>query len=349
MNKIQSLLRLFSASVLGLIFVTSPVIAASTLSVPTLNMPSNGSNSLPVFSWDNVAGAKSYDIQVSKNIDFNDCLSSSCFAEKKGIKQLQYSGFTKPFWEAKTYYWRVRANASKAIETSEWSTPRELNIGNQVHKNIAAVASNYTNGQASPQSITGDWGDDLDPPQTPSGASADGKYIKDAINVYMILNCPECNISNVADVLKPSGYKKSSDRMAIAKRIGDVLPLSMLVKAPDSDDELLAFLGIRAQCKELADRVVLEGGGTRHPYSNSVGVELANIRPGMYAFLGSSHAAIVNAIQLNSSGAVTKIRLTESNWGKGWANPSGQVPWSRTIGTTRVVSASGFKIVDTSL
>lgn len=85
-----------------------------------------------------------------------------------------------------------------------------------------------------------------------------------------------------------------------------------------------------------------------NPYKSSH-VDLKLILPGMYAFIYEEHAAIILAVQWDSTGNVTKIRLAESNYVSPleWHNPNGQIPFSRTVTTTRVVSMSGFYAVAT--
>jgi hypothetical protein len=140
----------------------------------------------------------------------------------------------------------------------------------------------------------------------------------------------------------------AADRAAIVSRIGAVyLPWNALPAGDLAarDQGVLTLLGIRAQCKEAADRIVVEAGGKPKIYSAS-SVTLAEARPGMYAFTTTnSHAANVKAILWDRAGQPLKIMLGESNWGSGWSNPQGQVPWQRVYTTTRITPASGYRFV----
>jgi hypothetical protein len=61
---------------------------------------------------------------------------------------------------------------------------------------------------------------------------------------------------------------------------------------------------------------------------------------GSYAFKSDKkHATIIIAVYWDK-GQPTKLRLAESNWGTGWANPDGQIPWDRTIRIDRTISVS---------
>jgi chitinase len=89
------------------------------LFAPTLQSPTNGSTSNSTsasLSWNAVAGANSYEVQVAMNQDFStlviDTTVDSSTLSKTIAVQLNQS--------ATTYYWRVRANTTGT--TSEWSS-----------------------------------------------------------------------------------------------------------------------------------------------------------------------------------------------------------------------------------
>jgi hypothetical protein len=44
------------------------------------------------------------------------------------------------------------------------------------------------------------------------------------------------------------------------------------------------------------------------------------------------------------AGVPVRFKVAEANYGSGWMNPSGQVPWERTVAVGRIVSA-GYKVV----
>lgn len=117
---------------------------------------------------------------------------------------------------------------------------------------------------------------------------------------------------------------------------------------PTTDEATLAYFEIKAQCKEYADRMIKAGGGAPKPYSQTP-VAQKDARPGMYAFLYSGgsakHAAIILDIQWKE-GIPTQLRLGEANWASGWSNPPGQVPWKRTVSTTRTVPYTTYVVVN---
>ena len=152
--------------------------------------------------------------------------------------------------------------------------------------------------------------------------------------------------SHLTQTYPPStyqGYTNINDQNGFIERIRAVFNGTV----PTTDNGTLAYLGIRAQCKEFADRMVQAGGATTRPYA-STAVARANIRPGMYAFKNDQgHAAIIVAVYWDASGQPTQLRLAESNWGIGWNNPTGQVPWNRTVATGREVSIADYYVVAT--
>lgn len=110
---------------------------------------------------------------------------------------------------------------------------------------------------------------------------------------------------------------------------------------PADDNGSLALLQMRAQCKEFADRIVNGAGGHAHVYGQRIS---ADVRPGMYAFAGTTHSAIITEVKFDSNGNPW-ARLAEanrnpngSNVGGNWTNPGGQVPWLRTVNVGREVS-----------
>jgi hypothetical protein len=110
---------------------------------------------------------------------------------------------------------------------------------------------------------------------------------------------------------------------------------------PQTEDQTLAFLGVRAQCREFVDTTVIKAGGTPRAYGVSVQTAAKNFRPGMGLFFPNiPHASIITDIYYNPNGSVT-FRIAESNWGTGWTNPSGMVPWERTLQNVRTLDWLG--------
>lgn len=125
----------------------------------------------------------------------------------------------------------------------------------------------------------------------------------------------------------------ATDRTTITNRIIAVYSGSV----PATDQATLTYLGIRAQCKETVDRWVQASGGTSRSYASYIG---RNVGAGRYASYtvgkgvivgASTHAAVVTAVSRDANGRLLSIQLAESNWGTGFSNPTGQIPWSRVV------------------
>lgn len=245
----------------------------------------------------------------------------------------------------------------EAREVSKQTTPEWSNDTGHKHaetpqqRAIVAAALNFS--EKSPQSIaTGIaviWETDTE--------GGDGKRMRDAIQVvydYWIQS-GRTSLPFVAPL--PTSVQKEmrarlrathspTEQSEFITQITSVFNGTL----PSTDNETLRYLGIRAQCKEFADHIVQAGGGKTHTYSEgkALAVNPEDIRPGMYAFKkDSSHAAIIVAVKWNANGQPTDLRLAEANWGKGWTNPNGQVPWKRVVSKTREVPVTDYYVVPT--
>lgn len=112
------------------------------------------------------------------------------------------------------------------------------------------------------------------------------------------------------------------------------------------EQSTLSFMDIKAQCKEEADRLVKDGGGSAKSYGTTGVSDPKDIRPGFYAFWSCSgstckHAAIVTDVMKNGDGSVSQVNVAESNWELNWSNPTGAVPWERKV-TSRPITAAKF-------
>jgi len=244
------------------------------------------------------------------------------------------------------------ASAPPAVGWSDVTGYRHAETTKQ--RAIVAAALNGGN-RPSPQSITGSpWLTDI--------SDNDGARMRAAIqDVYdhwnstrrpplplpsiptAVQNTMRTHLSQTYPPSTYPGFANTNDQNAFIERIRSVFNGTV----PTTDDGTLAYLGIRAQCKEFADRMVQAGGGTKHTYG-STAVARTNIRPGMYAFKnGNGHAAIIVAVYWDASGQPAQLRLAESNWGTGWANTPGQVPWNRTVATGRQVPIADYYVVAT--
>lgn len=107
---------------------------ANTLAAPTNLMPTNGSevkNMFANFTWNTVAGATSYDVDIS--LDSGFAMLEKTYRNLPGVftDSQQPFGF-QPLKNHQDYYWRVRAN--DADNSSAWTvahfTTNATNLGN---------------------------------------------------------------------------------------------------------------------------------------------------------------------------------------------------------------------------
>ncbi|MEI7995533.1 MAG: hypothetical protein WCH01_11590 [Methylococcaceae bacterium] len=343
--------------------------AKTATATPTLNSPSNNQANVPLnnlsFTWSAITNAN-YRIVISEKQDFSGfaentlscdttCVTMATTAtsisritpsvSKTSITAGNFANF---WWKAGTYYWRVRANTTTG-GTSNWSNYRSFTTGSAIKR--AIVNSAIGAAGASPLSVIGSpWLTDM--------SGGDGVRIRNAITTFKTwvdsrtggggyaswsvkrLAASTTVRTTMATNLSPS--YNSSDSSQLIEQIR----LTYAGTVPDTDDKTLASLQIRAQCKEFADRTVALGGGTKSSYTTN-GVNIKDVNPGMYAFKSTTHAAIITAVKWDNTGAISNIRLAESNWGTGWSNPGGQVPWLRVVTTTREIPLTGYTAVKT--
>ena len=358
---------------------------AIAVQTPAPSLPANNAqnqllNNL-TFSWVAIPNAN-YRIVISEKQDFsgfneqNSTCDSSCTTlpnattpaavttstitristsvNPRSTTAGNFSGF---WWKAGTYYWRVRANTS-AGGASAWSGFRTFTTGSTIQRAIVTAANNAVGN--SPQSVTGSlWLTDM--------AGGDGNRIRTAITTFSTWVNNSAGGFNTWQRNRPAAPAATQTTMraniicprntttcltpysvADANNLIERIRLKFAGAVQNTDDTTLTLLGIRAQCKEFADRQVAAGSGTKKAYTAAGIGNLQDVTPGMYEFkTDSSHSAIINAVKWDNAGNVTNVRVTESNWGNGWTNPGGQVPWSRTVTSTREIPMTGYKAVTT--
>jgi len=339
---------------------------ASVTSMPTLGNPADNAPNVLLrnlaFSWNAVPTATNYRIVISETNNFSgfteangaSTCNNTCFTTATTGTNVTRTQLADYWWKVRTYYWHVRANGPNGV--SAWSNTRTFTTGTQIRRDIVTAALNFSNNSASPRSVTGTpWLTDV--------AGGDGSRIRNAIVFFR--NWVETAIRDGGgggyatwSVQRPVAPQATRTLMSNALSANgglyDATRRTMLIErirltfagiVPADDNATLALLGIRAQCKEFADRMVELGRGTKRAYRTGA-VPNVDISPGMYAFINdSSHAAIIIAVKWGANGNVTSLRLAESNWGVGWQNPTGQVPWERTITNAREVSETGYSEV----
>lgn len=333
--------------------------AIAALTSPTLNTPAaSKSNWLfnlgttgvrETFSWAAIGGATSYEFVLSKQSTFGNyydatasCIASGCAAFSTTATSAGAGKFSGFVFEASTYYWKVRAVANGI--RGPWSVTRSFTTTNRM--NVVSKARSYS---AAPQSRvdrtdggTVTWLTELDVGYV--GDNVDGKLLTNAYNIYGLAPAPRALGTTTSptalrtkmrDALYRSGGWALAERDKLIDRIAATWVPTSLTR-----NGLLSVLGIRTQCKEFADRMVIAGGGTSKRYAD-MGTARLDVRPGMYVvWKSNAHAAIANAVIFDGNG-LPAAQLSEANWGNIWkSNPVGQVPWQRTVQHTRPVSIS---------
>lgn len=115
--------------------------------------------------------------------------------------------------------------------------------------------------------------------------------------------------------------------------------------ARSSDQEIMDFLQVQKQCLEFAATVGLVAGGRAKGYSSAAVTSPAAYRAGMGLFKADrSHAMLIVDVLWDSAGRATRFKVVEANWGSGWMNPVGMVPWERRV-TTREVTV-GDRVIN---
>jgi len=331
-------------------------VAAAALVGPTLKSPAAGAtdwlfNAGPTgvretFAWSPVSGAASYEFVLSRDSGFasytdstGSCSASGCVAFSTTATTAGAAKFAGFVFEARTYYWKVRAVANGI--RGPWSVTRSFATTGR-----AQIVSWALSHSSSPQSRvdrtdggTVTWLTELDIANV--GDNVDGKLLSSAWTTYGLsaaprslgtASSPTALRTSMRSALSRSGGWALTERDALINRIAATYFPASLTR-----NGMLSTLGIRAQCKEFADRAVIAGGATPRSYS-SVGTARLDPRPGMYiTWKLNKHAAIANAVIFDVNGQPS-VRLSESNWGNTWgSNPVGQVPWQRVVSHSRLV------------
>lgn len=152
-----------------------------TKTAPALILPTNGEvlhNLRPSFDWSNYAGAKGYQIQISKKPNFSINLVNALV---NGPTNSQYNT-TKDLPANSLLYWRVRAKLS-ATQYSAWSTAFTFTTPNP--PSIPVLVSPANNALVQTPFVTLDWNDSVLP-----GGSALAYYqiqIDDAADFLTVL------------------------------------------------------------------------------------------------------------------------------------------------------------------
>jgi hypothetical protein len=350
--------------------------AIPTPPAPLLNAPADKAsewlfNSGQSFSWSIFQADKkaTYVIVVSEKIDFagyrdtngvGTC-DNSCVTTVVRTNSASKTGLSNFWWKGRDYFWKVKTMTSTGL-VGPWSNSWRFSPTS--HPGISSAAYNTVMaGSDAPASIPGSpWVTDYsgDGPGMKRTATVLATWVTSkeigGYDKWVKLGKPVISKDKKTDIkalmlLEMKRYTSYNDterastvdRM-IARYTGTI---------PAGEGEMLTFLGIRAQCKEFADRMVLQGAGKTKVYG--LGKESAgNYRPSMYAFKNdNSHSAIITEVQWDANGNPSG-RIAQSNAGSGlanpfkptWKHPGGQTPWERTIDLS-VVSLKEFYAANT--
>ncbi len=349
-------------------FVGNVAGAAPVTPAPTLNTPQNGAQDwlfnynngkFDGFAWNPVKGA-TFRIVISTNakfIGFDDrsngahCDPAVCITIDTTKNALSKADLANFWWKPGTYYWTVRAS-TPAGGASAWAPTRSFSTTTSTA--ALQVQNALTYRIAPPSKTNASYFTDVDPylgvdyglglkngittlsnAINSSYASAWAKLKGNAkgtvYDLWVQLGRPVTPAMRTAIGNAIVGYT-GSDKASLVQLTIDNYRGTVPANARDA---ILQYYGMRAQCKEFANRIVAGAGGTTKNYGSA---QSANVKPGMYAFKGSEHAAIINAVQWKANGQAY-ARLSEANASNAsWHNPGGETPWLRTVQHTREVA-----------
>ena len=342
---------------------------------PDLNLPAHLANGpLEVrFEWSMVRDAGAYQLLVDENENFTGFDSAKNTCGDTCTLQTQSNTFRYLYFqEARDYWWKVRtvSGSGNKMTFGPWSEPRKYSTGTPIRRLIAmnanALAMPYSSSTHLADGTTY-WFTDVSSVKDAPGT--DGARFLSAFNILhqwvskttrdggaggydawkkQNRSTPTTTRGKMCDVmLTKNGYQKSQCDQLTGRII-----VSYGGQMPANDqDAILSTLGILAQCKETADRLVLSGNGKPSVYV-ATGVAADTMEPGFYGMVNRStgpHSGIVVGVRWNDKDDVKKwdvtwdgktkankpkithVRITESNATGSWTNPGGEVPWLRTI------------------
>jgi hypothetical protein len=197
------------------------------------------------------------------------------------------------------------------------------------------------------------WLNDASP--DPGVSGSEGLNIREATTLYRTWRLANPSAGNGAP---PSASVRTSMIAKVARNCSSTASQGLLVDrivarytgtVPTTDQGVLDLLGVRAQCKETVDRMVRQAGLTSQSYSTYVAngwvKKYSAIRAGNLAIMNdTAHIAVVVGVTRDSVGNLVSLTLAESNWASAFSCPSGQVPWERTVTTSRTISRSQINV-----
>jgi hypothetical protein len=242
------------------------------------------------------------------------------------------------------------AQSEASAQTPGWASQTGYRYAQTPLQRAIVAAANRSVGQSSGQSVTGSTGWLTD------ASDGDGARMRAAISryAYWLYNQPsrytlvQVKTQMVGD-FAGSAYD-STRKQALVNRIVEKVNEAVQNRSfrqPTNDDDTLRLLGIRKQCLEWAMTTAISAGGYAKGYSAAAVTSPSSYRPGMGLYkTNRSHAMIIVDIRWDRYGNPVEFKVVESNWGSGWMNPPGMVPWQRTVGARYGVTITGHKVVD---
>jgi hypothetical protein len=128
---------------------------------------------------------------------------------------------------------------------------------------------------------------------------------------------------------------------------------------PTNDNDIMSLIGIRQQCREKQSKFSFVSGGVCKGYTDSGVSDWKLWRPGMALFYKSSstaswgslnqdrHAMTLSEIKWLNNTPTFEVKVIESNFGSGYHNPKGSIPWERTVQLRAItINSTKYKVVD---
>ena len=222
-----------------------------------------------------------------------------------------------------------------SINANGWMNNGET----QIQKNIISNANSLA-GFSSGRSVTssGMWSTDM--------AGGDGVRWRNAISVFhnWKVNNPTITPTTIKNTMKTylAATYSTTDQTTIVNRIISVYKTPI----PTDDNSTMVYMGVRKQCMEFVGSTSIKSGGVYKSYSSAAMASSEEWRPGMALYNPNVHAMIINKIEWINNAPTRNVVVCEANYGSGFNNPIGQIPWFRVVANTRTfMIPNTYKVV----
>jgi hypothetical protein len=204
------------------------------------------------------------------------------------------------------------------------------------------------------------WCTDVAPGAGDTYFAGDGARVRAAIKryAYWYASNPKTKTETYQSILNKMQTIDLSDlqysaatRSLLAQQIANLVLGTMIygqIALPSTDNQTLQFLSVQKQCLEWAMTTAIVAGGAARNYSAAEVANPQSWRPGMGLYRRDrTHAMLI--VDINwTAGRPIQLRVAEANYGNNaWTNPTGMVPWSRTVNNNRIVNVDTgtYKVV----